>query len=194
MHMIERVTAHTFLCVKKHHPLQIKNVLRALVEDTRAVAPHFSPPRAARERGQQRDKPLSPIRKIFSLLFRIYKFQHATDVKAQHERYERKKITKSVKEIRPHLNLQSPNSPIAAEGEESPKIESFEERIARFEDETPAQQWYGEASFSGFGFDYGGMVGTSSSHPPPFDSPPPTQTHDDDEEEEEGDEEDNDDE
>jgi hypothetical protein len=28
-------------------------------------------------------------------------------------------------------------------------------------------------SFSGFGFDYGGMVGVSSSHPPSFDSPPP---------------------
>jgi hypothetical protein len=34
------------------------------------------------------------------------------------------------------------------------------------------QQWYGDASFSGFGFDYGGMAGASSSHPPPFDSPP----------------------
>jgi hypothetical protein len=34
------------------------------------------------------------------------------------------------------------------------------------------QQWYNDASFSGFGFDYGGMVEASSSHPPPFDSPP----------------------
>jgi hypothetical protein len=34
------------------------------------------------------------------------------------------------------------------------------------------QQWYSDASFSGFGFDYGGMAITSSSHPPPFDSPP----------------------
>jgi hypothetical protein len=33
MHMIERVTAHTFLYEKKHHPLWIKNDLRALVED-----------------------------------------------------------------------------------------------------------------------------------------------------------------
>jgi hypothetical protein len=164
------------------------------VEDTRATTPYSSPPRVARGRGQQRDKPLSPIRKIFSLLFGIYKSQHVADVKAQHERCERKKITKSVKEICPHLNLQSPNSPIASEGEESPEIESFEERIARFKDETPVQQWYGEASFNGFGFDYSGMVGTSSSHPPPFDSPPLAQTHDDDEEEEEGDEEDNDDE
>jgi hypothetical protein len=46
------------------------------------------------------------------------------------------------------------------------------------------QQWYGEASFSGFGFDYGGMSGASSSHPPRFDSPPLAHTHDDDEEEE----------
>jgi hypothetical protein len=28
-------------------------------------------------------------------------------------------------------------------------------------------------SFSGFGFDYGGMAGASSSHPPPVDSPHP---------------------
>jgi hypothetical protein len=34
------------------------------------------------------------------------------------------------------------------------------------------QQWYGDASFSGFGFDYDDIAGASSSHPPPFDSPP----------------------
>jgi hypothetical protein len=108
MDMIERVTARTFFCEKEHHPLRIKNDLRAPVEDTRAMTPHSSPPSAARGRGQQRDKYLSPIQKIFSLLFVIYKSQHATDVKAQHERRERKKITKSVKEIRAHLNLQPP--------------------------------------------------------------------------------------
>jgi hypothetical protein len=36
------------------------------------------------------------------------------------------------------------------------------------------QQWYGDASFNDFGFDYGGMARASSSHPPPFDSPPST--------------------
>jgi hypothetical protein len=78
-----------------------------------------------------------------------------------------------VKEIRTHLKLQPHSSPIASEGEESPKIETFEEKIARFDEETPVQQWYGDASFSGFGFDYGGMARASSSHPPPVDSPPP---------------------
>jgi hypothetical protein len=34
-------------------------------------------------------------------------------------------------------------------------------------------QWYDDASFNGFGFDYGVMAGASSSHTPPFDSPPP---------------------
>jgi hypothetical protein len=135
MHMIDKVTTHTFLCEKKHHPLQIKNDLRASVEDTRAAAPHSLPPRAVRERWQQRDKHSSPIWKIFSLLFGICKSQHASDVKDQHERRERKKITKSVKEICAHLNLQPPSSPIASEGEESLEIESFEERIIRFEDE-----------------------------------------------------------
>jgi hypothetical protein len=62
MHMIERVTARTFFCEKEHHPLQIKNDLRAPVEESRAAAPHSSPPRAARGRGQPRDKPPSPIR------------------------------------------------------------------------------------------------------------------------------------
>jgi hypothetical protein len=57
MHMIKRVTAHTFFYEKEHHPLRIKNDLRAPVEDTRAAAPHSSPPRAARGRGQQRCKP-----------------------------------------------------------------------------------------------------------------------------------------
>jgi hypothetical protein len=100
------------------------------------------------------------------------KSQHATDVRAQHERSERRKITKSVKEIRTHLNLQPPSSPIASEGEESPEIESFKERIARFDEENLVQQWYGDMSFSGFGFDYGGMAGASSYHHPPLDSPP----------------------
>jgi hypothetical protein len=100
------------------------------------------------------------------------KSQHAADVSAQYERRERRKITKSVKEIRTHLNLQPPSSPIASEGEESLEIESLKEMTARFDEETPVQQWYGDASFRGFGFDYGGMAGASSSHPPPFDSPP----------------------
>jgi hypothetical protein len=104
----------------------------------------------------------------------MYKSQHAADVRAQHKRRERRKIIKSVKEICTHLNSQPPSSSIASEGEESPEIESFEERMARFNEETPVQQWYGDVSFSGFSFDYGGMVGASPSHPPPFDSPPPT--------------------
>jgi hypothetical protein len=173
MHMIERVIALTFFYEKEHHPLRIKNDLRAPVKDLRAAAPHSSPPRATRGRGQSRDKPPSPIQKFFCLLFWMCKSQHAADVRAQHERHERRKIIKSVKEICTHLNLQPPSSPIASEGEESPEIESFEERIARVDGETPVQQWYGNASFSGFGFDYGGMAGASSSHPPLFDSPPP---------------------
>jgi hypothetical protein len=59
------------------------------------------------------------------------------------------------------------------EDEKSSKIETFEEMIARFDQETPVQQWYGDTSFSGFGFDYGGMAEASSSHPPPVYSPPP---------------------
>jgi hypothetical protein len=171
MHMIERVIAQTFFYEKEHHPLRIKNDLRAPVE-SRPAAPHSSPPRAATGRGHPRDKPPSPIWKIFSLLFGVCKSQHAADVRAQHERRERWKITKSVKEICTHLNLQPPSSPISSKGEESPEIESFKERITRFDEETPVQQWYGDASFSSFGFDYGGMAGASSSHPPPVDSPP----------------------
>jgi hypothetical protein len=155
--------------------LRIKNDLRAPVEERRAAAPQrSSPPRVARGRGQQGDKSTSPIRKIFNLLFGLCKSQHAADVKVQHERCARKKDTKSVKEIHAHLNLQPPRSLIASEGEESLEIESFKEMISRFDVETLVQQWYGDASFSGFDFDYGGMAGASSFHPPPFDSPPPT--------------------
>jgi hypothetical protein len=82
------------------------------------------------------------------------------------------------------LNLEPPRSPIAFDGEESLDIESFEERISRFDVDTLVQQWYGDASFGDFSFDYGGMAGASSSHPPPFDSLPLTQTHDDDGEDE----------
>jgi hypothetical protein len=142
MHMIERVTGRTFGYDKEHHPLRIKNDLRTPVEEMRAAAHRSSPPRVARGREQQGDKSSSPIQKIFSLLFGMCKSQHAADVSAQYERRERKKITKSVKEIRTHLNLQPPSSSIAFEGEESPEIESFEKRIARFDEETLVQQWY----------------------------------------------------
>jgi hypothetical protein len=69
MHMIKRVTARTFFYEKEHHPLWIKNDLRAPMEESRPAAPHSSPPRASRGRGQPRDKPPSPIWKIFNLLF-----------------------------------------------------------------------------------------------------------------------------
>jgi hypothetical protein len=78
------------------------------VEDRRVATSRSSPPRAARGRGQQGDKSPSHIQKIFSLLYGMRKSQHAADVKDQHERHERKKIIKSVKEIHAHLDLQPP--------------------------------------------------------------------------------------
>jgi hypothetical protein len=117
-------------------------------------------------------------------MFGMCKSQHVADVKAQHEKRARRNDTNLVKEIRAHLNLQPPHSPIASEGEESPGIETFEERVARFDIETPVQQRYGDASFSSFGFDFGGMTSASSSHPPPFDSPPPANPLNDEDDEE----------
>jgi hypothetical protein len=63
MHMIEWVTARTFYWEKEHHPLRIKNDLKASLEDRRAAAgqPVSSPPRAARRSGQWGDKPSSPV-------------------------------------------------------------------------------------------------------------------------------------
>jgi AraC-like DNA-binding protein len=69
------------------------------------------------------------------------KSQHVADVRAQHERRERRKTTESVKEIHTHLNLQPSSSLIASEGEEISEIESFEEMTAHFDDETSVQQW-----------------------------------------------------
>jgi hypothetical protein len=105
MHMIERVMGRTFGCDKEHHPLRIKNDLRAPMEEMRAAEPHSSPSGAARGRGQHGDKPPSHIQKIFSLLSGMCKSQHATNVKSQHEKRARRKDTKSIKEIRAHLNL-----------------------------------------------------------------------------------------
>jgi hypothetical protein len=120
--MIERVIARTFFCEKEHHPLRIKNDLRAPVEESRIAAPHSSPPRAARGRGQPRDKPPSPIRNFFSLLLGMCKSQHAADVRAQHERSERRKITKSVKEIHTHLNLQPLVPPLFSRVKKAQKL------------------------------------------------------------------------
>jgi hypothetical protein len=57
------VTARTFYWDKEHHPLRIKNDLKASLEDRRAATgqPVSSPPRAARRSGQRGDKPSSPI-------------------------------------------------------------------------------------------------------------------------------------
>jgi hypothetical protein len=60
--------------------------------------------------------------------------------------------------------------------------------VARFEVENLVQQWYGDASFSGFRLDYSGATGSSSSHPPPFDSPHLAHTHNDEDNEECGEE------
>jgi hypothetical protein len=73
------------------------------------------------------------------MMFGLCKSQHAADVKAQHEHRARKKDTKSIKEIHVHLNLQPPRSPIASEGEESPEIKSFEERVPLYVVENPVQ-------------------------------------------------------
>jgi hypothetical protein len=110
---------------------------------------------------------------MLGLIFGMCKSQHAMDVRAQHERRARKKDTKSIKVVHANLNLQPPRSPIASEAEESPKIESFEEQVTRFEVENPVQQWYGDTSFDGFRFGYSGEVDPSYSQLPPFDSPPP---------------------
>jgi hypothetical protein len=80
--------------------------------------------------------------------------------------------TQSVKEIHAHLNLRLPRSPIASEGEENPKIESFEERVTCFDMENPVQQWYGDMSFGGFCYGFDSGAGTSHTQPPPFTSPP----------------------
>jgi hypothetical protein len=95
------------------------------VKKKRAVTPRSSPPRAARGRGQQGDKPSSPIQKMLNLIYGMCKSQHVVDVKAHHKRCAMKKDTKSMKEIHSHLNLQPARSPITSEGEESPEIESF---------------------------------------------------------------------
>jgi hypothetical protein len=182
MHMIERVTTRTFFCQKEHHPLRIKNDFRAPVEDTRAATSHSSPSRVVRGRGQQGDKPPSPIRKMLNLMFGMCKSQHAVDVKDQHERRAGRKDTKSVNGIWAHLNLQPPRSPIAFEGEESHDVESFEERVTRFDTENPVQQWYGDMCFGSFSYGFDSGAGTSHSQPSLFDSPPPAQTQDDDEE------------
>jgi hypothetical protein len=108
MHMIQRVLGHTFGSDKEHHPLRFKNDLRAPVEERRSAAPRSSPPRVARGRGQQGDKPPSPIQKMLNLMFGMCKSQYAADVTSHHERRTRKKDTKSVKEIHSHLNLQPP--------------------------------------------------------------------------------------
>jgi hypothetical protein len=170
------VTAQTFGCDKEHHPLRIKNDINAPVEDRRAAAPQASSPLELLEgEGSKETSPHLLFGRFLACSLGCAS-PNTSPMWRLNMRGARRKDTKSVKEIHSHLNLQSPRSPIDSEGEESPKIESFEERIALFDVETPVQQWYGD-----IGFDYGGAASPSSSHPPPFDSPPLAHNGNDDE-------------
>jgi hypothetical protein len=66
IHIIERVMGQTFGYDKEHHPLWIKNDLRAPVQERREATPRSSPPRAARGRGQQGDKPRLLFRRFLT--------------------------------------------------------------------------------------------------------------------------------
>jgi hypothetical protein len=101
MHMNEKVMGRTFGHDKDHHPIRIKKYLKAPIEESRTTTPSHSssPPRAGRGRVQQGEKPPSPLRKMFSLIFGMCNSQHVADVKPQHERRPWKKDTKSIKEV-----------------------------------------------------------------------------------------------
>jgi hypothetical protein len=109
---------------------------------------------------------------MLKLIFGLCKSQHAADVRAQHERRAWKKDTKSIKEIHAYLNLQPHRSPIDSDGEESPEIESFEERVSQYEVENLCTQWYGDMNFGGFSYGIDSSACPSYTQSPPFASPP----------------------
>jgi hypothetical protein len=57
MHMIERVSGHTFGCDKERHPLRIKNDLRAPLKERRPAAPHATPPEPLGGEGSKEASP-----------------------------------------------------------------------------------------------------------------------------------------
>jgi len=178
MFLIENKTGKTFKKDVEHKVIKIPVTLDPIVTApvAAAVAPSSPPPpRAAKVRARQQgassshnqDKPPSPLRKIFNMLFSMCRKQSAIEVRMHHERQERKKNTRRLKEIHSHLNLQPPCSPIGSEGDES-EVETFEHQMQSLDQEDPFAMTYGSQSSSEvFGF----SSGTFAAPPPP---PPPS--------------------
>lgn len=99
-------------------------------------------------------------------MFCLHKCQYEADARDHHERQERKKLTKKVKEIHTKLGIDACCSPIDSEGKVS-DMETSDARKARME-EDHCTQWYGDASLNGYGYGYGGVTTSTRNQPPSF--------------------------
>lgn len=77
------------------------------------------------------------------MLFGICCSQYDADVRHREERIARKRDTRAIKLLCQQNNI--PRSPI--EPEEEPEMETFEERMTRYEEQNPYQEWYRDSSF-----------------------------------------------
>jgi len=176
MDVIETVTKTTFRKEMEHAPLRIavpkKPILLPSAADEQAAAqsPPPPPPGAQQRQHSQRragaasssqvyDKPPSPLRKFFNIMLGMCKNQHDIRVAQHHERQERKKNTRRLKRLEQQAFPDDPVSPPGSE-EESSEIESFDQQMARFQQEDMYSVYMGGPSSSG-------VAGTSTSAPPP---------------------------
>jgi len=152
----------------------IKSREQAAAQGDEGAAPHVPsapqvPSRSHSWRGGSRDqiweKPPSPIRKIFNMIFGMCKSTH--DVMHK-ERQRRKKDTLRLKKIQETMLPNDPPSPVGSEGQQS-EPENLEQMSARYQQEDYWGQLYGSNA-------YPSQVDPSAAWfaPPPPSSAPPT--------------------
>jgi hypothetical protein len=97
---------------------------------------------------QQREKSSSPIKKLFGLLFGMYRSHHAIETRLHEERKARKKLQKDIKEVKKALYPNKTPSPPDSEERESNPPTPFEQRYVNYENFDPSHLFAPYASTS----------------------------------------------
>jgi len=184
MFMIDQKTNKRFECDYKHPPVDVKmdshpgptlaEIIASREQDatpddgdtvphapTHAPSAPHVPTRSYSRRGGSRsqnwEKPPSPIRKMFNMIFGMCK---STNDVVHKERERRKKDTLRLKKLQEAMLPNDPPSPIGSEGQQS-EPESMEQMNARYQQEDYWGQLYGSGT-------------TSLVNPTQFPPPPPS--------------------
>jgi hypothetical protein len=175
--MIEDVTRRSFPKEGKRMSFRPKPTKKPLIPPAQVSSPPRADPtpqqqhkvaepvRPARPTGQtnlgdqgqssarQREKPSSPLKKMFGLLFGMCRSHHAVETRLHEERKSRKKLQKDMKEVKFALYPNRTPFPLGFEERESNPPTPFEQIYANYENFDPSHHFAPYVSTSHMGFD-----------------------------------------